>query len=522
METTSEKWFNIILNEFDIRDRKEKSCNQYINEIQELQKFQLENQQHKEKILKLKDSIEKLYISLGRKQSEIEEQKDINKQLTVEIQEKAKTINELEEIKEKQEEEIKRLNQKDIDNTNLCDKKNDVIQVLQDEVLALKLELTKLEEKNVKLKNENEIWIKQLKDQANKFAQLLNEQNAKVDSSKKPQFDHKAEITFKTDDMFSISSSPKVASKIPINLYGKIVTGGGYVNCMELSFSGKQICVGIDKKVNIYETESGRPKSVLTGLVKEVTSVDFNNKDSLILGTSYDKSIKIWNANGSSKDVLTGHTNKVSKAKFTYDNTIISCSQDRTVKVWDINSGSCKSSLFTHSSCNNLDLINNTGTMVVTAHLDNSIKIWDMHNQKLIQEITSIHSSPVISAEVSPTGNEILSLSRDNTLKTIDLRMYKNLLTFRDDNLRIVNNTQNACYSSDGKYAICGSGNGTIYFFNTFANKKEKVIKESSTPIINVKWDSTGKNMLYTSEFKNNIIYIWSDKKPLSSEWIDV
>ena len=50
------------------------------------------------------------------------------------------------------------------------------------------MELTKLEEKNENLKNENEIWVKQLKDQAQKFAQLLNEQNANIDSSKKPHF----------------------------------------------------------------------------------------------------------------------------------------------------------------------------------------------------------------------------------------------------------------------------------------------------------------------------------------------
>jgi len=37
-----------------------------------------------------------------------------------------------------------------------------------------------------------------------------------------------------------------------------------------------------------------------------------------------------------------------------------------------------------------------------------------------------------------------------------------------------------------------------------------------------VKWDTTGKNILYSSEFKNNIIHVWSDNKPLLSEWIDV
>jgi len=371
------------------------------------------------------------------------------------------------------------------------------------------------------LKNENEIWVKQLKDQANKFAQLLNDQNAKVEPSKKPNIGSNANINFKSEDVFGTAVTHKVASKIPINLYNKIIATGT-VNCIELSNDGKQVCVGVDKKLYVYETETGRAKLSLSGLVKEVTSVCFNNRNKLILGTSYDKSIRIWNANGSSKDVLTGHTNKVSSAKFTTDDNIISCSQDRTIKLWNLNSGSCNVSIFTHSSCNDLDLIDNSGNLVVTSHLDNSLKIWDMHNKKLVQEITNIHSSPVISVEVSPTGNEILSLSRDNTLKTLDIRMYKNLLTFRDDNLRTFNNSQNACYSPDGKYAVCGSGNGTIYFFNTFTNKKEKILKQSNIPIMKVKWDPTSKNSLYTSEFKNNIIHVWSDKQPLLSGWIDV
>jgi len=521
METISENWLDIITNEFDIRDSREKNCIPLVNKIQELQRYELENQNDKEEINQLKDNIEKLYISLGKKQSEIEEQKDMNKSLLDEMKEKTNTINQLEIMKKNQEEEINKLNQKDIDNQNLIDKKNDVIQVLQDELLAIKLELNKLEEKNEKLKNDNEIWIKKLKDQANKFAQLLNDQNAGIDESKKPNFQPKSDINFKSQDVFGTVSIPKVTSKIPLNLYNKIITGGN-VNCVELSIDGKQIAVGIDKNINVYETESGRPKLVLSGLVKEVTSIDYNFKNDLILGTSFDKSIKIWNINGSSKDVLTGHTNKVSSAKFTIDNDIISCSQDRTVKLWSLNTGSCVNSIFTHSSCNDLDLLNNSGTMVVTAHLDNSLKIWDMHNKKLIQEVSSIHSSAVISVQVSPAQNEILSLSRDNTIKTIDIRMYKNLLTFRDDNLRIANNNQNSCYSADGKYVVCGSGNGSIFFFNTYTNKKEKIIKQSSSPIIKVKWDPFGKNHLYTTEFKNNVIYEWSDKKPLSSEWIDV
>jgi len=504
-----------------LETKKEKNCDQYINEIQELQKYQLDSQNSKEKIAQLNDNNDKLYISLGKKQSEIEELKDLNKRLSEELKEKTNTIKDLENMKDLQEEEIKKLNQKDIDNKNLCDKKNDAIQVLQDEILTLKLELTKLEEKNEKLKNENEIWVKQLKDQAYKFAQLLNEQNARVESSKKPSFGSNNNINFKSEDVFGTAVMHKVASKIPINLYNKI-TATGIVNCIELNNNGKQFCVGVDKKLYVYENDTSRVKLSLSGLVKEVTSVSFSQNNKLILGTSYDKSIRIWNSNGSSKDVLTGHENKVSAAKFTSDNNIISCSQDRTVKSWNLNSGSCDVSIFTHSSCNDLDLMDNSGNLVVTAHLDNSLKIWDMHNKKLIQEITNIHSSPVISVEVSPTGNEILSLSRDNTLKTVDIRMYKNLLTFRDDNLRTFNNSQNACYSPDGKYAICGSGNGSIYFFNTFTNKKEKVLKQSNIPVMKVKWDPTGKNTLYTTEFKNNIIHIWSDKQPLLSGWIDV
>jgi len=48
------------------------------------------------------------------------------------------------------------------------------------------------------------------------------------------------------------------------------------------------------------------------------------------------------------------------------------------------------------------------------------------------------------------------------------------------------------------------------------------MILSTSIPIMKVKWDPTSKNSLYTSEFKNNIIHVWSDKQPLLSGWIDV
>jgi autophagy-related protein 16 len=56
-------------------------------------------------------------------------------------------------------------------------------------------------------------------------------------------------------------------------------------------------------------------------------------------------------------------------------------------------------------------------------------------------------------------------MSRDNTLKVIDSRMFMPLGTCSAPNFRVGSNWSKCCFSSDGSYIAAGSADGKVYIF---------------------------------------------------------
>jgi len=61
------------------------------------------------------------------------------------------------------------------------------------------------------------------------------------------------------------------------------------------------------------------------------------------------------------------------------------------------------------------------GTCVAACSEDNSIKIWDIRSQRLIQHYDA-HSKEVTSIAFHPNGRYLVSSSKDDTVKIWDLR----------------------------------------------------------------------------------------------------
>ena len=127
--------------------------------------------------------------------------------------------------------------------------------------------------------------------------------------------------------------------------------------------------------------------------------------------------------------------------------------------------GLCVKTIFTLSSCNDLSLLDDDGSTIVTGHLDHNLRLWDIKSGNLIHEVTGIHGGQITSVETSSgkgllgegkggkgwtsmldisstlifimdfylrlkDQNYILTTSRDNTLKILDVRTYQVLNTF--------------------------------------------------------------------------------------------
>lgn len=132
-------------------------------------------------------------------------------------------------------------------------------------------------------------------------------------------------------------------------------------------------------------------------------SVDFNAVEDMVLATSNDNSIKIWDIMSRRlKHTLTGHLSKVYSARFVGYSGVISGSHDRTIKVWDLVKGNCTKTIFTLSSCNDLAPVDSEGIVIASGHLDNNLRVWDTRSGQLIREIQGLHFGQITGVEVSP------------------------------------------------------------------------------------------------------------------------
>ncbi|CAG8801464.1 36668_t:CDS:2, partial [Racocetra persica] len=170
----------------------------------------------------------------------------------------------------------------------------------------------------------------------------------------------------------------------------------------------------------------------------------------------------------------------------------ITGSHDRTIKVWDLQKGYCIRTIFSFSSCNDVVPLDEEGTTLVSGHLDNNLRFWDVRSGKDIKELTGIHLGQITSVSVSPDGSKVLTNSRDNTLKIVDLRTYDVEQTLHAEGYKTGANWSKSCFSPDGRYVAAGSLDGTIFYWNIQKSKLEKTVKEHNSSVCGVSWSPQG------------------------------
>lgn len=169
-------------------------------------------------------------------------------------------------------------------------------------------------------------------------------------------------------------------------------------------------------------------------MIQPITSVSTTLDASRALVTSTEKQAKIYNMKTCrAMETLSGHVDLIHEGKICNTKPYgATGSGDRTVRVWDLTKGVCKRSLQALSSCNAVD-IDCCDSMVAAGHLNGGVTIWQLDTGEKVLELKSVHDEPLTSVRFSYDRNYLLTNSRDNRLKLIDLRRDKNIIEMSDD-----------------------------------------------------------------------------------------
>ena len=177
----------------------------------------------------------------------------------------------------------------------------------------------------------------------------------------------------------------------------------------------KLISTGVDKTVRLWQIFDR-----YSDKAEGIYSVAVSLSDTYAAADRAGK-IQLWRNNSDGRQqlirTLPGHQNTISQIKYSPDGKLIaSAGWDNSIKLWDAENGKLMATLTGHTDGVNSIAFSPDGQTLVSGSEDKTIKIWDLANQpKLIKTLTG-HTDSIKAVTVSPDG-KIASAGYDNTIK---------------------------------------------------------------------------------------------------------
>ncbi|XP_023388848.1 WD repeat-containing protein 38 [Pteropus vampyrus] len=167
------------------------------------------------------------------------------------------------------------------------------------------------------------------------------------------------------------------------------------VETVSFSPDSKQLASGgWDKRVILWEVQSGQVLRHLVGHQDSIQSSDFApNSDCLATG-SWDSTIRIWDLRARTPEIfyqeLEGHSGNISCLCYSASGLLASGSWDKTIHIWKPSIRSLLVQLKGHATWVKSIAFSPNGLQLASAGYSHMVKVWDCNTGKCIETLTGV------------------------------------------------------------------------------------------------------------------------------------
>jgi len=216
-----------------------------------------------------------------------------------------------------------------------------------------------------------------------------------------------------------------------------------------------------DTSVIVWDVATGQIVRRLQGRGGAVNAVSFINGSTEVISGTIDGVLHWWDIpNGNERRQLNGHTDALQSITASRDGAfLITGAKDARIRVWNLRDSRLQTTLVGHT----LRILDETfsadGLRLYTAAGDNSIRVWDTATGSQLEQI-DITEGTIRAFTMTPDNSRYLIGLSDGRVIVRDATTV--LATHQPHQENVVALTT----SNDGRFALSGSADGTLAYFN--------------------------------------------------------